>query len=158
MGLTNVEFRCPKCAGTEWQTESALGACRACGYTWSRRHDFRVFVRVDTGKGFATHAELEAELAGPDAHSRILIPRPVTFAETLHDLLAELMAQHYQRDFTDPLLVEIIGPEAAGKAQALMQNEQVRDFYKQNGKTPRQLLRERVPVKDRAEFDRRFPQ
>jgi hypothetical protein len=35
---------------------------------------------------------------------------------------------HYQRDFSDPLLVEILGEEAAAKAAVIMQDPELREF------------------------------
>jgi hypothetical protein len=45
---------------------------------------------------------------------------------------------------------------AAADIARKMSPQQVRDFYRRNGKSPYQLMLERVPVKDRPEFERRF--
>lgn len=38
---------------------------------------------------------------------------------------------HYQRHFDTPLMMEILGPEAAQEAQLMMQDRDVRDFFKE---------------------------
>lgn len=47
-------------------------------------------------------------------------------------------------------------PRDAIEAVRRLTPQQVREFYRRNGKTPYHLLLERVPKKDRPEFERRF--
>jgi len=100
-GLQAITFKCPKCGGDTFGFENEVGHCRRvghtratdCNFTWSRRHDWRVFVRVADGSGFRTPVELEAFVADASA-APVTVPagaRPA-FPELLQGLLAELMA------------------------------------------------------------------
>lgn len=97
MGFTGLEFRCPKCnprgeLPAAWGTERGnVGTCHTagCNFRWSRRHDFRVFVRARDGRPFESPVELEAFVAGVALRQA---PRLASSAETLYELLAELMA------------------------------------------------------------------
>jgi hypothetical protein len=96
-GLTAVAFKCPQCGGDRWGTRGIIGVCHgrafisdACGYTWVRLHDYRVFVRISSGVGFASPAELDLCLDGGVPTSPT---PPMSFPETLHELLACVMAR-----------------------------------------------------------------
>lgn len=47
-------------------------------------------------------------------------------------LLTYKYSLHYQRDFTDPLLLEVLGPEAAAKAQIMLADPEMREFLISN--------------------------
>jgi len=95
VGLSMVEFRCPKCQGTEWGSDGITGRCEepgilgsrgTCTFTWSRRHDHRVFFRKDNGAGFASREELEAVL-----RLQASAPTRPPFELLLHELLGQVM-------------------------------------------------------------------
>jgi hypothetical protein len=99
-----IAFRCPTCAGDSFGYENDTGHCRRvgfatgddCTFSWPRRHDWRVFVRVADGSGFRSAAELGAfmtEAATQDklAARAAAAPAREPFAELLQRLLAELM-------------------------------------------------------------------
>lgn len=103
-GFLAIAFRCPSCAGDTFGYENDTGHCRRvgletaddCHFSWPRRHDWRVFVRVADGSGFRSAAELQAFLTTRDEESLGPIGRAAaapqeTFAEMLQRLLAELM-------------------------------------------------------------------
>lgn len=64
--------------------------------------------------------------------------------------------REHRRDLREA--IESGDTEAAAEAARQMSPAQIRDFYRRHNKTPYQLMLERVPKKDRAEFERRFKQ
>jgi hypothetical protein len=102
IGLQAIAFKCPSCGGDRFGYEGDVGHCRRvgvstfddCNFTWPRRYDWRVFVRVADGSGFRSAAELSAFL---DPREFVHIGRAMhaapreSFVEMLQRLLAELM-------------------------------------------------------------------
>lgn len=74
-----------------------IGYCRArpCRFTWSRRHDFRVFFRKDNGAGFSSAGELESTMSIGAQRIRVAFIEPAT--PTLVELLRELLVATMQR-------------------------------------------------------------
>lgn len=91
-GFVSVLFVCPMCGGSKWGTNGSItGVCRGeadgltrCPFTWSRRYDWRFFIREDSGARFVS-AEAFEEFGCASA-----LPPP-TLAEVLQELMAEVM-------------------------------------------------------------------
>jgi hypothetical protein len=99
-----ITFRCPSCAGDTFGYENDVGHCRRvgfgadddCKFSWPRRHDWRVFVRVADGSGFRSAAELQAFMDAAASEGKTPapaagVPPREPFPALLQRLLGELM-------------------------------------------------------------------